>query len=175
VRNSSLVEGLRADNVSGLKPATEAVGCKGQGARLKSQGASSESEGEVSRGTRAVEKSKGYEELEVYRRSYGLALEVHRLTLSFPSFEERELARQLRSATKSIAVNIAEGYGRRPGTADARRFLIMAQGSCDEVRVWLTFAGDLGYISQAEKSKYLGSYEEIGKMLGGLLRAWGRK
>ena len=116
--------------------------------------------------------SKGYEGLEVYRRSFQLALEVHRLSLSFPSFEQFELARQIRTASRSIPVNIAEGYGRRPSTADSRRFLVIAQGSCDEIRVWLRFCVELGYLSDELLHKYEASYEEVGKMLGGLMKAW---
>ncbi len=119
--------------------------------------------------------SKGYEGLDVYRRSFQLALEIHRLSRNFPSFEQIELGRQIRTASKSIPVNIAEGYGRRPGTADSRRFLVIAQGSCDEVRVWLSFCAELGYINEELSHKYQSSYEEIGKMLRGLIKAWGYK
>ena len=115
---------------------------------------------------------RSYRDLEVYRRSYELALRVHKLSLAFPSFERFELGRQLREATKSIPANIAEGYGRKTSPADFKRFLVMSLGSCDEVRVWLEFCKDLVYVSEAECKELVDQYDQVGKMLTGLLKAW---
>src|SRR5437870_2690391 len=87
---------------------------------------------------------RSYQDLEVYKRSYQLALEVHRISLGFPELERYETGRQIREASKSITVNIAEGYGRRSSVADFKRFLVMAHSSCDEVKVWLHFCKDIG-------------------------------
>jgi four helix bundle protein len=113
-----------------------------------------------------------YEDLLVYQKSYQLALQIHQHSLKFPMFERVELGRQMRGASKSIAVNIAEGYGRRISVADFRRFLVMAQGSCDEVRVWLSFARDLGYLTADEAVELDGGFQEVGRMLSGLARSW---
>ena len=115
---------------------------------------------------------RSYRDLEVYRRSYELALRVHKLSLAFPGFERFELGRQLREATKSIPANIAEGYGRKTSPADFKRFLVMSLGSCDEVRVWLEFCKDLVYVSEAECKELVDQYDQVGKMLTGLLKAW---
>ena len=115
---------------------------------------------------------KSYLDLEVYRRSYELALTVHRLSLEFPDFEKYELGKQLRRASKSIPANIAEGYGQRSSVANFKRFLLIAQGSCDEVKVWLDMARDLGYIKGEEAMELKGSYMEVGKMLNSLIRVW---
>ena len=113
-----------------------------------------------------------YEDLLVYQKSYQLALEVHKASLKFPDFERWELGRQLRESSKSIAVNIAEGYGRRSSTADFRRFLVMAHASCDEVKVWITFARDLGYFDSHEAQALFDRFDEIGRMLHGLQSKW---
>ena len=113
-----------------------------------------------------------YEDLSVYRKSYELALKVHKLSLGFPGFERLELGRQLREASKSVPVNIAEGYGRRSSAADFKRFLVIAQGSCDEVKVWLSFARDLGYLKQDDVRILTAAYEEVGRMLHSLIRNW---
>ena len=52
-----------------------------------------------------------YHTLEVYQKAYRAALDVHKLTLSFPQIEQYAMAQQLRSATKSIPVNICQGPG----------------------------------------------------------------
>ena len=101
-----------------------------------------------------------------------MALVVHRLTLSFPDYEKYELGSQLRKATKSIALNIAEGYGKRKSANEFKRFLAMAIGSCDETKVLISFAGDLGYLSQAQCVELKSEYDTIGKMLYRLHSNW---
>ena len=83
-----------------------------------------------------------FRDLIAYQKAYKMSLDIHKLTLSFPKFEQHELASQLRRASRSVTLNIAEGFGRkhRSTLADFRRFIVTALGSCDEVRVGLTFA-----------------------------------
>lgn len=47
-----------------------------------------------------------YRDLDVFQESYASALEISRLVKSFPSFEQFELARQLRRAARSLRANI---------------------------------------------------------------------
>jgi four helix bundle protein len=121
---------------------------------------------------RAPRRIASFQDLQVYQKSYELALEVHKLTSGFPDFERFELGRQLRTSAMSIAVNIAEGYGRRASTADFKRFLTMATGSFDEAKVWISFARDLGYFSPESAAALTSRFEEVGKMLYGLHRSW---
>ena len=115
---------------------------------------------------------KSFEDLEVYQRSYNASLKIHKLSLSFPQFEQFELGGQLRRATKSIPLNIAEGYGKKASAAEFKRYLTMALGSNNEVRVQLKYCKDLGYINDAQYSEYDDEYVGIGKMLARLLQAW---
>ena len=103
--------------------------------------------------------------LAVYDKAYALSLEIHRLSLSFPKIEQYELASQLRRATKSIAMNITEGYAKRSSQAEFRRFLLIAYGSNQEVKIQLRYSKDLGYITEAEYLYFMEKYEEVGKML----------
>ena len=116
----------------------------------------------------------GYKDLIVYQKAYELALDIHNLTLSYPKFEQYELANQLRRASKSIAMNIAEGYGRkaRASLADFKHFLIIALGSNDEVMVQLDFSKDLEYITQDQYLSLKSTNQEIGKMLSSMLKTW---
>ncbi len=54
-----------------------------------------------------------FEDLEVFQRSYRISLEVHKVSLNFPSVEQYGLADQIRRASKSVCANIAEGFGKR--------------------------------------------------------------
>ena len=91
-----------------------------------------------------------FEDLDVFQRAYRISLEVHLQSLKFPPIEQRVLADQVRRASKSICANVAEGYGRQNRSkAEFKRFLRMAIGSSDEMRVWVRYAFDLGYIDEA--------------------------
>ena len=113
-----------------------------------------------------------YHKLEVYRKAYELALEIHKITLQFPKIEQYEMAQQLRRASKSIPANIAEGMGKQESAKDVCRFIRMAIGSCDESRVWLEFARDLGYMGESEQMVYDLRYREIGRMLRGIQKRY---
>ena len=102
---------------------------------------------------------KSYRELRVYQISYRLGLQVHRLTLDFPDFEKYELGSQLRRAAISIPINIAEGYGKKSTIADYKRFLQIAQGSKDEVKVLLEIVKDLNYITEEEFRQLYETYD----------------
>ena len=110
-----------------------------------------------------------FEDLEVFQRSYRLALEVHRKSLALPKIEQFVLGDQVRRASKSICANIAEGYGRQSRSkAEFKRFLWMAIGSADEMRVWARFALDLGYIEEPPWREWRDEYQVIAKMLQSL-------
>ncbi len=110
-----------------------------------------------------------FEDLEVFQRAYKLSLEVHRVSLKMPRIEQSALADQLRRASKSICANLAEGFGRQAqSAAEFKRFILMSIGSADEMRVWVRYCLDLGYIDQATWQHWRGDYEEVAKMLQGL-------
>ena len=116
-----------------------------------------------------------FEDLKVFQRAYRLSLEVHRASLTFPKIEQFGLAEQLRRASKSICANIAEGFGRQStGSGEFRRFLQIATGSADEMRVWIRYCLDLGYIDDAGWQHWRREYEEIARMLQGLRRRLSR-
>ena len=113
-----------------------------------------------------------FEDLEVFKRAYKVSLAVHRKSLEFPAIEQRGLADQVRRASKSICANVAEGFARQGvQPADFRRFLIMALGSADEMRVWTRYCLDLGYIDEVIWQNWRQEYHEIAKMLQGLIKA----
>jgi four helix bundle protein len=116
-----------------------------------------------------------YHRLDVYGKAYQLALEVHRMSLEFPKLEQYGLAQQLRASSKSIPVNIAEGMGKQESAAEVRRFVRIAIGSCDETRVWLEFARDLGYVDQQQQAVLEQRYQEVGRMLQGIVKRYDGK
>ena len=113
-----------------------------------------------------------YHRLDVYQKAYQLALEVHRMSLEFPQLEQYGLAQQLRGSSKSIPANIAEGMGKQESPAEVKRFMRVAIGSCDETRVWLEFARDLGYLQPERQAALEARYQEIGRMLRGVIKRY---
>jgi four helix bundle protein len=111
-----------------------------------------------------------FEDLEVFQRGYKLSLAVHRASLKMPSIEQQALGDQKRRASKSICANIAEGYGRQKRSkAEFKRFLSMAIGSSDGMRVWARYAFDLGYVDERTWRQWRDEYQAITKMLQSLL------
>ena len=115
-----------------------------------------------------------FEDLQVFQRAYRVSLDVHRASLQFPAVEQHVLADQIRRASKSICANIAEGFGKqRRSSAEFRRYLLMAIGSADEMRVWLRYCSDLKYVDQETCGRWRDEYRQIARMLQGLYSASG--
>ena len=116
-----------------------------------------------------------YHRLAVYKKAYGLALEVHKVTMMYPKHERYEIGQQLRRSSKSIPVNIAEGMGKQESPKDVIHYIRTAMGSCDETRVWLEFSRDLGYISKRDQAGFDNRFQEIGRMLHGIIKRYNSK
>jgi len=118
---------------------------------------------------------KSFEDMAVFQKSYKLSLEVHRISLKLPKEEQYGLADQLRRASKSICANLAEGYGKQNiSVVEFKRFILMSMGSSDEMRVWMRYCYDLGYITKEQWERYSEEYKHVAKMLNSLHREWGK-
>ena len=114
-----------------------------------------------------------FEDLEVFKRAYRVSLEVHRITLTLPQAEQYGLADQIRRSSKSICANLAEGFAKQSySAAEFKRYIQISIGSADEMRVWIRYCLDLGYIDQATWQHWRDEYQEIAKMLQGLSKSW---
>ena len=90
---------------------------------------------------------RGYKELQVYKKGYRYVMEMYRITERLPDEERYGLKSQIRRASLSIPLTIAEGYGKEDTKAELKRFLRMAKGSASELEVLIDISKDLGYIS----------------------------
>ncbi len=112
-----------------------------------------------------------YEDLQVYQRGYKGAILMYQMTRTLPSEEMYGLTSQIKRAATSIPMNIAEGYGKGANGAELKRFLMMARGSASEMKVLLSLCRDLEYIEGEKAGQYIEAYDEIGRMLTGLIKA----
>jgi four helix bundle protein len=95
---------------------------------------------------------------------------------AFPRSSSGRWRIRSRRASKSICANLAEGFARQGlAPADFRRFVMMAMGSADEMRVWTRYCLDLGYVDEATWQSWRQEYHEIAKMLQGLLKSLGHR
>ncbi len=113
-----------------------------------------------------------FRDLQVYEKSYKLSIEMYRYANTLPSEERYGLISQIKRASTSIPLNIAEGYGKRESAAEFKRYLLMAKGSCNEMQVLLDMSKDLRYMSEADHGSLAEAYDEIARMLSGLIAKW---
>ena len=105
-----------------------------------------------------------FRDLEIYKLSYDLALQVHKLTMELPKFELYEQGSQLRRSSKRIKDTIAEGYGRKRYKNEFIRFLIYAHSSCDEAISQIGMISDI-YFQEKPLTKLLEEYDKLGGMI----------
>ena len=75
---------------------------------------------------------------------------------------------QLRRASKPICANIAEGFAKQGSSAaEFKRYLQIAIGSSDEMRVWVRYCLDLDYIDEATWQRWRDEYHEISENAAG--------
>ena len=77
-----------------------------------------------------------FEDIEVWRRGCGLVEKVYALTGKEPLDKDWGLRDQIRRSAVSVPANIAEGYERN-SRMEFRRYLLIAKGSCGELRTHL--------------------------------------
>jgi four helix bundle protein len=113
--------------------------------------------------------AKSFEDLEVFQGASRLSLEIHRVGLRLPGIEQWALGDRVRRASKSIPADIAEGFGKPANSKfEFGRFLRIAMGSAEEMRVWIRYCLDLGYIDAQTWPRWRDEYHAIAKMIRGL-------
>ena len=105
-----------------------------------------------------------FKRTDVWKRSYKFSIDIYRITSSFPPEEKYGLTSQIRRASTSIPINIAEGAG-RDTRKEFAHFILIAMGSASEVDCELLLAHDLGFISNKDFSILYSELNEIRKML----------
>jgi four helix bundle protein len=111
-----------------------------------------------------------FRNLAVWQRSIELSVAIYKLTSSFPDSERYGLTNQMRRAAVSVPSNIAEGYGRST-RGEYVQFLGHARGSNSEVETQLVIAKALGFGSKQSLRAAEESCNEVGRMLGALMKS----
>jgi len=115
-----------------------------------------------------------FTDLEVWQKAHELNIEIYQITKSFPDEERYRLVDKFCRASSSVTANIAEGSGRR--TLDEYiHFISNSRGSVEEIKNHLILARDLSYLNNEKANDLIRDYEEVGKMLNGLMNSLRKK
>jgi len=110
-----------------------------------------------------------FENLEVYQRAVNFAERITVLTKTFPAQGHYHLVDQLRRASLSISLNIAEGNGRWHAK-DRKNFFWIARGSVFECVPLLELCRREKLISEQEWVDLKSELEVLSKMLTALIK-----
>jgi four helix bundle protein len=91
-----------------------------------------------------------YKNLQIWQYSRDLTIDIHKMSLTLPQFEQMEEGRQIRRSSKSIRTNIVEGYGRRKYKMEFIKFIVYAIGSCEETIDHLEILYETGSLTNTE-------------------------
>ncbi|OFY65637.1 MAG: four helix bundle protein [Bacteroidetes bacterium RBG_13_43_22] len=108
-----------------------------------------------------------FQKLEVYQKSKNFCKEIT-ATLKENSFD-RVTNDQLRRASFSIMLNIAEGSSRF-SNKDRKNFMVVARGSAFESAAILEYLFETSEIKEEQYSNYINNLEEISRMLFSLIQ-----
>src|ERR1051325_5745565 len=108
-----------------------------------------------------------FEELIAWQKARKLTTHIYKVTNEGDFARDFSLKDQIRRAAVSTMSNIAEGF-ERGGAPEFHRFLVMAKGSCAELRNQLYIALDIAYIPPHEFDALMRESIEVGRIIGGL-------
>src|SRR5262245_37134944 len=110
-------------------------------------------------------------DLIVYQKSYALAMKVFHLSKRFPDEERYALTSQIRRSSRSVSMNLREAWAKRRYEAHFVSKLTDCDGENSETDTSLDFARDCEYVAADEHRELVAQCDEIGRMLGEMIRS----
>lgn len=109
-----------------------------------------------------------FEKLNVYSDSLVLIEKLYKISNAFPKHEQYGLCSQLRRASTSIALNIAEGSSRTK--KEKVNFLRFSRGSIFEVVAILQICKSLDYLGESIYNDLYIRLEKLAMMISSLIK-----
>jgi four helix bundle protein len=106
-----------------------------------------------------------FRDLIVFQKAYKLAMDIFKITKSFPKEEKYSLTDQIRRSSRSITTNIAEAWAKKIYIKHFVSKLSDSLGEEYETEVWLDYSRDCEYINLETYEKLMTIYDEVRKML----------
>lgn len=111
-----------------------------------------------------------HKKLLVWKESMQLVKSIYKLTEKLPESEKFGITSQIRRATVSVPVNIAEGAARNT-KKEFLQFLYISSGSLSEVDTLIEISFDLEFIKETEYNSIIEKTAKISAMLNGLRKS----
>jgi four helix bundle protein len=111
-----------------------------------------------------------FEDLIAWQKARELTKNIYKVTKQGDFFKDYGLREQIRRASVSIMSNIAEGF-ERGGRSEFHQFLVIAKGSCAELRSQLYVSLDVGHIDLTAFQILDTLAKEVSRLVGGLRAA----
>lgn len=106
-----------------------------------------------------------FKELIAYKKAFKLAMEIFKISQTFPKEEKYSLTDQIRRSSRSTCANLAEAYRKRIYPKNFITKLSDSDGENSETDVWLDFALACGYITPDSHHLLHSDSLEIGKLI----------
>jgi four helix bundle protein len=111
---------------------------------------------------------KHFRELEVYKKAFEVAMEIFKITITFPKEEKYSLVDQIRRSSRSVCANIAESWRKRSYIAVFKNKITDAMQEASETQTWLEFSLACNYISKSDFDRLDNECERILRMLNSI-------
>lgn len=108
-----------------------------------------------------------FEELIAWQKARELTSKIYAISGKDSFARDYGLRDQIRRACVSVMSNIAEGFDRN-SRREFHHYLVIAKGSCAEVRSQLYVAKDVGYLEQQEFERLYWMAVETNRVINGL-------
>ncbi len=115
-----------------------------------------------------------FRDLEVYQRSFALAVDIFQISKKFPNEERYSLTDQIRRSSRSVCANLAEAWRKRRYVAVFKNKLTDAMQEASETQCWLEICLASDYLDAERFKKMDDEYEEILSMLNSMERNAGK-
>jgi four helix bundle protein len=113
--------------------------------------------------------AKNVKETTVYKKAFGLAMEIFHISKEFPIEETYSLTDQIRRSSRSVCINLQEAYRKKRYPAHFIAKVTDSDMENSETAGWLDFALACNYISQAQFDALNLQNEEAGKLLNHMI------
>lgn len=116
---------------------------------------------------------KSFKDLEIYKESFQLQIEIEELLKFFPESERFLLVDQMRRCCRSIPAIVSEGWALRDSVKEFKNFLRRAYGSNCEMINHLLLTKHKGYIKKdGYADELIRRYEILGMKITKLRNNW---
>jgi four helix bundle protein len=113
--------------------------------------------------------AKNFKETKVYKLAYEQAMEIFKISKTFPNEEKFSLTDQVRRASRSVCANIAEAYRKKKYPAHFVLKITDSDAENSETGIWFDFSKDFQYLTSEKHQELTNRNEEIGRLLNHMI------